>query len=80
MTSKERVLTAISHKEADRVPAGELVLGTPESVKEQSMKYLDACKPGGGYIFATTHSIMPGAKYENYMAMLEAWKEYGVYK
>jgi len=62
------------------VPAGDLITSTPEEVKKEAIDYLNTCKPGGGYIFATTHSIMPGAKYENYMAMLEACKEYGKYR
>jgi len=61
------------------VPAGDLITSTPEEVKKEAIDYLNVCKPGGGYIFGTSHSIMPGAKYENYMAMLEAWGEYGIY-
>jgi len=30
-------------------------------------------------VFGTSHSIMPGAKFENYMAMLEAHREGGTY-
>lgn len=62
------------------VPAGDLITSTPEEVKKEAIDYLNACKPGGGYIFGTSHSIMPGAKYENYIAMLEAWKEYGEFE
>jgi len=61
------------------VPAGDLIRATPEKVKETAKEYLDACKPGGGYIFGTSHSIMPGAKYINYKAMLAALKENGGY-
>ena len=61
------------------VSAGDLVLSTPDHVKQEAIKYLNECKPGGGYIFGTSHSIMPGAKYENYCAMLEALKKHGVY-
>lgn len=59
------------------VPAGELVTGTPASVRAEAEPVLRACKPGGGYIYGTSHSIMPGAKYENYLAMLEAHREFG---
>lgn len=61
------------------VPAGDLVLGTPELVRTRARECLEACKPGGGYIYGTTHSVMPGAKHENYLAMLDAWREWGRY-
>jgi len=57
------------------VPAGDLVLGTPEQVRREGREVLEACKAGGGYIYGTTHSVMPGAKHENYLAMLDAWRE-----
>ncbi len=58
------------------VPAGDLVTGTPEQVKQTGLRMLAACAPGGGYIYGTSHSIMPGARYENYLAMLDAHREY----
>ena len=61
------------------VPAGDLVTGTPEQVRGEAIRYLEACKPGGGYVFATTHSVMPGATLENYEAMLQAHREFGGY-
>lgn len=61
------------------VPAGDLVLGKPDEIRATGRAYLRACKPGGGYIYGTTHSIMPAAKYENYQAMLDAWRECGTY-
>jgi len=59
--------------------AGDLVTSTPEHIEAESRKYLEECKSGGGYIFGTSHSIMPGSKYENYLAMLDAHKKYGNY-
>lgn len=61
------------------VPAGALVSETPARVKEIARHNLEACKPGGGFIYATSHSIMPGAKHENYMAMLEVLRQEGNY-
>lgn len=61
------------------VLAGDLVTSTPDRVKEEGIAYLKACKPGGGYIYGTSHSVMPAAKFENYMAMHDAWKECGRY-
>lgn len=62
------------------VPAGSLITSSPEEVYRESEKYLDACKPGGGYIFGTSHSVMPGARYENYAAMLKALEDFGSYR
>lgn len=53
------------------VPAELLVSGTPEQVRVAALEALDTLAPGGGYIFGTSHSIMPGATYENYMTMLD---------
>jgi len=62
------------------VPAGDLVTSTPEKVYREAKKYLEECKPGGGYIFGTSHSVMPDAKCENYMAMLDAHRKFGEYE
>ena len=62
------------------VPAGDLITSSPEQVRKTAEMHLRACKPGGGYIFGTSHSIMPGARYENYLAMLEAHKTFGRYE
>jgi len=64
----------------DRVPAGALVSETPARVREIARRNLEACKPSGGFIYATSHSIMPQAKFENYQVMLEILREYGQYE
>jgi len=61
------------------VPAGDLITRTPAEVREIARHHLEVCKPGGGYIFGTSHSVMPGAKYENYRSMLEAHRTCGGY-
>lgn len=61
------------------IPAGDLILSTPEKVKESGKYFLEQCKLGGGYVYGTSHSIMPGTKYENYLATLDAHKECGSY-
>ena len=48
-----------------------LVRGSKEDIindVEYSMKH---CKPGGRYIFGSTHSIAVGTNYDNFMTMLE---------
>ncbi|MBN1367137.1 MAG: hypothetical protein JW967_04355 [Dehalococcoidales bacterium] len=61
------------------VPVSLLVTGTPKDVEEYCRKLIETCAPGGGYI------LSPGAqadeaKMENIIAMVDAVREYGVYK
>jgi uroporphyrinogen-III decarboxylase len=52
--------------------------GTPEEVREEVKRHLDACAPGGGYIFETSCGI-GNAKRENVEAMFETVREFGKY-
>ena len=53
-----------------------LVSGTPEDVRLDVKQALLAGAPGSGYIFGTTHSVAVGTKYDNFMAMLDAYDEW----
>ncbi len=57
------------------------VLGTatPEEVKEDVRRNIEALAPGGGFVFAAVHDIQANVPPENIMAMWEAWKVHGVY-
>jgi uroporphyrinogen-III decarboxylase len=61
------------------VPTSLMATGTPKTVKEYCRKLIETCGKGGGYILACGASIDNG-KPENIRAMLDAAKEYGVYK
>jgi uroporphyrinogen-III decarboxylase len=61
------------------VPTSVVIKGTPDSVKEYCHKLIQDCAPGGGFILAGGASIDNG-KIENLKAMMEAAREYGVYK
>jgi uroporphyrinogen-III decarboxylase len=61
------------------VPSSLLMTGTPAEVKEHSRKLIEACGRGGGYILCSGAADVE-AKIENLLAMVEAAKEYGVYK
>ena len=52
-----------------------LVSGTPDEVRENVRNVMRAGASGGGYIFGTTHSVAVGTKYDNFMAMLDAYHE-----
>ncbi len=61
------------------VPIGLLVAGTPEEVKEYCRNLIETCGKGGGYVLAAG-TAGSNVKLENLRAMLEAVKEYGVYR
>jgi uroporphyrinogen decarboxylase len=51
--------------------------GTPEQVKEDVKRNIEALAPGGGFVFATVHNIQAEVPPQNMMAMIEAIKEIG---
>ena len=53
--------------------------GTPDEVKVETRKRLDALMTGGGFIFTPVHNIQPNVPPENIMMMWETVQEYGVY-
>jgi uroporphyrinogen decarboxylase len=58
---------------------GVLPNGTPQEVKDDVRRNIEALAPGGGYVFNTIHNIQPDVPPENIIAMWEALQEYGVY-
>ncbi|MGD0794798.1 MAG: uroporphyrinogen decarboxylase family protein [Dehalococcoidales bacterium] len=61
------------------VPASLVLTGSPEDVKEYCRKLIVECGKGGGFILAAG-TVGTGPKIENLRAMMEAVREYGVYK
>jgi uroporphyrinogen decarboxylase len=53
--------------------------GTPEQVRADVKENIEIMAPGGGYIFTTIHNTQATVPPENYMAMWETLREYGVY-
>ena len=65
---------------AGNVDCGELLSrGSPEEVIEAVKETLAKAAVGGGYILASSNSIHPAVKPENYRAMVETGKRYGRY-
>lgn len=56
-----------------------LVFGTPEEVAAETRRVIQAAAPGGGFVLTSSNSIHGGVKLENYMAMLETARTYGIY-
>jgi uroporphyrinogen decarboxylase len=53
--------------------------GTPQEVKDDVRRNIEALAPGGGYVFNTVHNIQADVPAENLIAMWEALQEYGIY-
>ncbi len=53
--------------------------GSPEQVRENVKRNIEALAPGGGFIFTTVHNTQPNVPPENYMAMWETLQEFGRY-
>ena len=64
---------------AGNLPVSILCTGSPKQVKEGCRKLIETCAGGGGYILAASASMNQGSG-DNLRAMMEAAKEYGVYK
>ncbi|MBI2829530.1 MAG: hypothetical protein HYX81_00045 [Chloroflexi bacterium] len=64
------------------VPTSLLHAGTPQEVEEYCRKLIEVCGRGGGFILAggATGAQTGKVKLDNFRAMLEAAKKYGVYK
>lgn len=58
---------------------GMLPNGTPQEVKDDVRRNIEALAPGGGYVFNTVHNIQADVPPENIIAMWEALQEYGAY-
>ena len=58
---------------------GILPRGTPEEVKADVRRNIEALAPGGGYVFNTIHNIQADVPPQNIIAMWEALQEYGLY-
>ena len=54
--------------------------GTPQEVKDEVRRRIDDLAPGGGFVFSTVHNVQSDVPPQNYMAMWEALREYGVYR
>jgi uroporphyrinogen-III decarboxylase len=61
------------------VPSDLLSVGTPKQIKDYVKKIIDTCAKGGGFI-VSNGAFFDQAKPENVKAMVDAAKEYGVYK
>lgn len=52
-----------------------LPFGTPQEVKDNVRRNVDALAPGGGYVFNTIHNIQADVPPQNIVAMIEALRD-----
>lgn len=53
--------------------------GTPEEIRQDVKRNIEALAPDGGFVFAAVHDIQPNVPPENVMAMWEAWREFAAH-
>jgi len=56
-----------------------LGVGTPQQVRDDVRRNIDALAKDGGFVFAAVHNIQANVPPENVIAMVEALREYGNY-
>lgn len=56
-----------------------LPFGTPDEVREEAKRLLDAFMPGGGFVFAAGHNIQADVPPENVIALFDTVLQYGKY-
>jgi uroporphyrinogen decarboxylase len=56
-----------------------LPAGTPQQVKDDVRRNVEALAPGGGFVFSPVHNVQADVPVENLIAMWEALQEYGAY-
>ncbi len=61
------------------LPVTLLSVGTPQQVKEQVKKLIGVADKGGGYIMMNG-AVLDDVNPDNVRAMIQATKEYGVYR
>lgn len=61
------------------IDCGLAVTGSPEQVFEAARDLLVTCKEGGGLVLGASNALQPEVPAENYLAVIEAWKQFGGY-
>ena len=50
---------------------------TPQEVEDEVKRSIDDLAPGGGYVFAPIHNVLPDVPVDNVIAMFRTAREYG---
>jgi uroporphyrinogen decarboxylase len=60
-------------------PQKTLARGTPEEVRDETVRRIDDLKPGGGFVIASVHNMQAQVPVENILAFWAAVEEAGTY-
>ena len=61
------------------IDCGLLLTGTSDDIYASSRELLVNCKQGGGLVLGASNACQAEMPVENYLAMIEAWKDFGQY-
>ena len=61
------------------IDCGLMLTGLPEEVFNATRDLLTGCKHNGGLVLGASNALQEEVPAENYLAMIDAWKKYGVY-
>jgi len=64
---------------AGNIPSSLIITGTPKQMKDYCRDLIETCAPGGGYVLTSGAGGHKG-NVDNVRAIVEAVKEYGIYK
>lgn len=64
---------------AGNIDCNLIVQGPPKSIFDATKLLLNNCKEGGGLILGASNAVQREVQVENYMAIIDAWKEAGSY-
>jgi len=65
---------------AGNIDCGDVLVNwDPDKIREEVKKIIKQVSPGGGHIFGSSNAIHSGIPVENFLAYVNATKEYGVY-
>jgi|WetSurMetagenome_2_1015567.scaffolds.fasta_scaffold148988_1 uroporphyrinogen decarboxylase len=56
-----------------------LPFGTPQGIRAEVRRLAEVMRPGGGYIFGTSHNLQADTPVANLLALLDAYHEFGRY-
>ena len=59
------------------IDPGLLFQGPPQRVFDKVRELLQTCKAGGGLIFGASNAVFGETPKENYLAMVQAWRQFG---
>lgn len=60
-------------------PQHTLPFGSPDDVRRETLRHIEALAPGGGFVFAPVHNIQDGVPPANVLALFEMAHQYGAY-